>query len=175
MKFFHIVLLTQQRKLKDGTVQGDYITSSKQPTGSHSRKFNSIISYKWGRVILDEAHCIKNPVTAVSKACCALRADKRWAVTGTPIQNSLQDIYGLLKFLKHEPWCEAAFWKATISDVVIEAQNQVNRKPKGKVSENEEVQSANSECGLKVALGRVKRVISPLILRRTKQTLDQEG
>ena len=42
------------------------------------------------------------------------KASKRWCVTGTPIQNSLQDLYGLLKFLHHEPWCEASFWKATI-------------------------------------------------------------
>jgi len=115
---------------------------------------SSILFLKFRRVILDEGHLIKNPVTAVSKACCAINADRRWCVTGTPIVNSLHDVFGLLKFLKHEPWSSSSFWKNAISNIM-----------------NDD----DSEDGMKVALGRVKRVISPLLLRRTKDTLDKNG
>lgn len=84
-----------------------------------------------------------------------LKAERRWCVTGTPIQNSLQDAYGLLKFLHHEPWCESGFWKKAITS---SAQN--------KDEEND---------GMGVALDRVRRVLSPLLLRRSKDTRNAKG
>lgn len=51
----------------------------------------------WARVILDEAHNIKNHKGKRSVAACQLRTAVRWAVTGKPIQNNLMDMYSLLK------------------------------------------------------------------------------
>lgn len=62
--------------------------------GESKRKNQSLLNCHWLRVILDEAHCVKNQNTLASKVCCDLRAKHRWCVSGTIIQNSLDDVFG---------------------------------------------------------------------------------
>ena len=57
----------------------------------------------WHRIVLDEAQSIKNPKSAQSRAAANLRSNRRWAVTGTPVGSNLNDLEGLLKFLKFSP------------------------------------------------------------------------
>jgi len=57
------------------------------------------------RFILDEAQSIKNKATRCSLAASALVSERRWCLSGTPIQNTLDDIYSLYRFLKIEPYC----------------------------------------------------------------------
>lgn len=52
----------------------------------------------WKRVILDEAHRIKNAKTNGHKVCRQLRTETRWALTGTPIQNRLKEFKNLFSF-----------------------------------------------------------------------------
>ncbi|KAH9492952.1 transcription termination factor, RNA polymerase II [Bulinus truncatus] len=65
----------------------------------------------WERIVLDEAHNIKNHKTATAMAVCQLRSLSRWALTGTPIQNNLLDMYALLRFLRFSPFDEYKVWK----------------------------------------------------------------
>ncbi|KAI2479565.1 HepA Superfamily II DNA-RNA helicase [Pyrenophora tritici-repentis] len=51
------------------------------------------------RVVLDEAQAIKNHQSRTSIACRALMADHRWALSGTPILNSITELYPYFKFL----------------------------------------------------------------------------
>ncbi|KAK4183032.1 P-loop containing nucleoside triphosphate hydrolase protein [Podospora australis] len=62
---------------------------------------------QWFRVILDEAHIIRNQTTRMFKAAETLSASRRWCLTGTPIQNSLLDLRSLLRFLRYGPLAEA--------------------------------------------------------------------
>ncbi|KAH9618920.1 hypothetical protein KSS87_006572 [Heliosperma pusillum] len=56
----------------------------------------------WFRVVLDEAQTIKNHRTLTARACCGLRAKTRWCLSGTPIQNSIDEVYSYFRFLRHE-------------------------------------------------------------------------
>ncbi|TYJ56013.1 hypothetical protein B9479_003255 [Cryptococcus floricola] len=57
----------------------------------------------WFRVVLDEAHYIKTASTVASQAACALEADRRVALSGTPIQNKIEDVWALFKFIRISP------------------------------------------------------------------------
>ncbi|KAJ7940257.1 SNF2 family N-terminal domain-containing protein [Mycena leptocephala] len=54
----------------------------------------------WKRVILDEAQRIRNPKTLVHQAACKLTAEARWALTATPIINTLHDLAAIVAFLR---------------------------------------------------------------------------
>ena len=60
---------------------------------------SALLSVTWDRVILDEAHEIRNRTSAVHIACHALKSDIRWCMSGTPIFNSMKDFVALGSFL----------------------------------------------------------------------------
>ncbi|XP_003793870.1 transcription termination factor 2 [Otolemur garnettii] len=99
----------------------------------------------WARIILDEAHSVKNPRVQTSLAVCKLRAQARWAVTGTPIQNNLLDMYSLLKFLRCSPFDEFDLWRSQVDN------------------------------GSKKGGERLSILTKSLLLRRTKDQLDSTG
>ncbi|OAA68681.1 SNF2-related protein [Niveomyces insectorum RCEF 264] len=68
----------------------------------------------WYRVVLDEAHSIKNRNAKMTKACCALSAEFRWCLTGTPMQNNLDELQSLINFLRITPYDNLAEWRAHI-------------------------------------------------------------
>ncbi|CAM6085783.1 unnamed protein product [Calypogeia fissa] len=103
----------------------------------------------WYRIMLDEAHTIKNLRSQSSQAIFKLSADCRWCLTGTPIQNKLEDVFSLLHFLRIEPWGNLGWWTKLIQKPFDEG----------------------DERGLKL----LQAVLKPLMLRRTKETVDKEG
>ncbi|KAK1061371.1 hypothetical protein LTR74_011122 [Friedmanniomyces endolithicus] len=54
---------------------------------------------RWLRIVLDEAQAIKNHLSTTSKACIALSATHRWAISGTPIQNTIGEFYALFRYI----------------------------------------------------------------------------
>ena len=54
---------------------------------------------QWDRVILDEAHEIRNKSSKLFKSVCRLKTEIKWIVTGTPVFNSMEDFVSLCIFL----------------------------------------------------------------------------
>ncbi|KAJ3181568.1 hypothetical protein HDU85_003510 [Gaertneriomyces sp. JEL0708] len=81
--------------------------ASPEPGSSNTNNSSSssvLGAIHFHRIILDEAHNIKERTTLSSRACHALSARYRWCLTGTPIHNRITDLYGLFRFLRVAPY-----------------------------------------------------------------------
>uniref|UniRef100_A0A8B9JYV9 Helicase-like transcription factor n=1 Tax=Astyanax mexicanus TaxID=7994 RepID=A0A8B9JYV9_ASTMX len=73
----------------------------------------------WLRVVLDEGHIIRNPDALQSKAVLSLNAERRWILSGTPIQNSVKDVWMLMCFLRLKPFAVREWWMRVIQRPVM--------------------------------------------------------
>ena len=63
------------------------------------RDIDELRNFAFDYVVLDEAQAIKNPQSQAAKACRLIQADHRLALTGTPIENHLGDLWSIFEFL----------------------------------------------------------------------------
>lgn len=76
----------------------------------------SLTRLLWWRICLDEAQMVESNVAAATEMALRLHARHRWCITGTPIQRKLDDLYGLLRFLKASPYDVIRWWTKVIRD-----------------------------------------------------------
>ena len=78
----------------------------------------TILNHKWGRVVIDEAHIIKNKKSKSHKQACRLDTDIRWALTATPIMNKMTDFVSTLGWIG-VPQDECQKYKNIVSSTFI--------------------------------------------------------
>lgn len=123
--------------------------SRKGENGSSEPIARPLARVGWFRVVLDEAQSIKNHRTQVARACWGLRSKRRWCLSGTPIQNSIDDLFSYFRFLKYDPY---AVYKSFTSRIKL----PISRNP---------VQGYQ----------KLQAVLKTVMLRRTKgSTIDGE-
>ncbi|KAK6350112.1 DNA helicase rad5 [Orbilia brochopaga] len=132
-----------------GVVLSEFTQIANSANGSRGSS-GGLFSVQFFRIILDEAHNIKNRQSKTAKACYELDAIHRWVLTGTPIVNRLEDLFSLVRFLRVEPWSNFAFWRTFIT-VPFESKDFLR------------------------ALDVVQTVLEPLVMRRTKDMKQPDG
>ncbi|KAL8999285.1 MAG: hypothetical protein Q9169_001830 [Polycauliona sp. 2 TL-2023] len=88
---------------------------------------SKIHAINYHRLILDEAHNIKTRTTGVARACFALKADYKWCLSGTPVQNRIGEFFSLLRFLEVRPFA-CYFCKSCPCAELHWSQNADNKK-----------------------------------------------
>uniref|UniRef100_V5GKM6 Uncharacterized protein n=1 Tax=Kalmanozyma brasiliensis (strain GHG001) TaxID=1365824 RepID=V5GKM6_KALBG len=147
-------------------IEGTNGKSSTDKKGKKRRRkpakeaLNPLQRIEWFRIVLDEAHTIKGAGTWQSRATCNLSAQRRLCLTGTPIQNTINDLYALVKFLRLEPFMDRAMWNEFCGQ-----RETYHLRSKGK--DDEPIDSAN--------VGHVQILMKFLALRRQKTTKTADG
>lgn len=137
---YDIVVTTYQ------TLVSEHGTSSSSEGGPKSACYG----LHWWRVILDEAHTIKNRNAKATKACCGLRSVFRWCLTGTPMQNNLDELQSLIHFLRIQPYDDLREWRDQIDKPMKSGRGHL-------------------------ALRRLHSLLRCFMKRRTKEILKEEG
>ncbi|XP_046585376.1 helicase-like transcription factor [Haliotis rubra] len=104
-----------------------------------------LMTTEWLRVVLDEGHYIRNPKAKQTKAVLTLQSQRKWVLTGTPIQNRMLDLWPLINFLNVTPLNEKHWWQSLLE------------KP--------------LQRGKRIAFRRVQHLMGNIAMRRTKNTL----
>ncbi|MFT4307318.1 MAG: DEAD/DEAH box helicase, partial [Microbacterium sp.] len=114
---------------------------------------------RWSAVVLDEAQFAKNPRTRLHRAVARLRCEARFAATGTPLENSLTDLWSLLSLTAPGLFPSARRFR----------EEYVQPIERGRVPENAEAGPFRA-----ARLARLRRRIRPFMLRRTKEAVAAE-
>lgn len=135
----YYVLHSSENKLKDDTIDLK-IYDLTITTYNMLLRYDWLKEVSWDCLILDEAQAIKNPQTKQSRIAKQLKAKFRIALTGTPIENRLSDLWSLFDFLNQG---------------LLGNQSEF-KELKKKIQEKED------------GYAKLKRVVSPFVLRRLK-------
>lgn len=148
----------KKKKPKKKSANDSFIVNDDERDGTAPKKkrvYGPLMNIAWYRVVLDEAQYIRNARTRASTAVTHVQSEirfvtsalfplsdecSRWCLTGTPLTNGLNDVYGLFRFIQHRPFGD---WE------------KFKQITKG---------------GDDVASRRVQSALAGVILRRTKET-----
>ncbi|KAJ3536179.1 hypothetical protein NM208_g5824 [Fusarium decemcellulare] len=105
-----------RRGLDKNLHQQDIILTTYGTVMAECRRGNSVLHrIDWYRMVLDEAHTVRNWSSKQFNAVYSISSEIRWCLTGTLIQNSLDDLGSLIKFLKMPIFSEPAIFRKYVA------------------------------------------------------------
>ena len=132
--------LKENKDFKAASIKQDVVITSYTLARKDAKLLNSV---EWKRIVLDEAQNIKNPKTAQTKAILKLSANHRLALTGTPVENRLLDLWSIFNFLNPGYLGKQAQFRKAFEIPIQKDNNQITATT-------------------------LKKLVEPFILRRVK-------
>ncbi|KAL3363858.1 hypothetical protein AABB24_012882 [Solanum stoloniferum] len=162
------------------TIQADYRPKRKKQNSSVgkdvSRRKSVLHSVKWDRIILDEVHCIKSVHSNSTKAVLALESFYKWALTGTPLQNHIGELYSVVRFLQVTPYvcyfcedCNCTGLDFSFSDACPQCSHQPASHFLWWKKYIEEPSWSYDDEGRDAMVWLKHKILKSLLLRRTKK------
>jgi SWI/SNF-related matrix-associated actin-dependent regulator of chromatin subfamily A3 len=105
----------RQRSLENLRETDIVLTTYHTLASDVSNARRSLERIEWYRLVLDEAHIIRRQNTGLHRTVAEIAARSRWCLTGTPVQNRLEDIGSLLAFLRLKPFHSLSNFKKSIA------------------------------------------------------------
>ncbi|KAG8239005.1 hypothetical protein J437_LFUL005062 [Ladona fulva] len=94
--------------------------------GASKKQDGPIHLVNWTRIILDEAHVVRNCKSKTSQAVICLKGTYRWALTGTPIHNKELDLFALIVFLRCSPFDRILVWRRWVDNKTAAGAQRMN-------------------------------------------------
>eukprot|EP01099_Mayorella_cantabrigiensis_P006390 TRINITY_DN5312_c0_g1_i1.p1 TRINITY_DN5312_c0_g1~~TRINITY_DN5312_c0_g1_i1.p1 ORF type:complete len:609 (+),score=118.80 TRINITY_DN5312_c0_g1_i1:488-2314(+) len=158
---FHIVLTTYgtlssesflSKKAEKSQIEKSEDLDGEVEIGTDDLNLSSPLNrQKWHRIVLDEAHNVRNWKTKNANSVFHLNYEIAWCLTGTPIHNSVDDIYSFLRILKINNFeIDRTYFVEKILGPIQRADSE-----RGSLQNNE-------------GFARLQAILTPILLRRKK-------
>jgi DNA repair protein RAD16 len=150
-----------RQKKKENGADGNVAAAEEDDDEEEQRTTSDcpLTKLTWHRIILDECHNVRNRTTQSMKALCKLSSDYKMALSGTPIQNSLSDLFSLLRWFKWEDYQLAQPDSRAGEKIAREAwHNNIAKPIQGKATRQEQ----------DLAFNRLNNLLNEFVMRRTK-------
>eukprot|EP00835_Amoeboradix_gromovi_P001306 NODE_57_length_25931_cov_0.351037.p2 type:complete len:742 gc:universal NODE_57_length_25931_cov_0.351037:22830-20605(-) len=163
------------------TLEADYRRQQSGFTknGVQLKEPSPLHSINWHRIVFDEAHAFKERSTNTARSVFNLTATYKWSLTGTPLQNRVGDLYGLVRVLKADPFsyyfcqkcpCKSINWLCVGSNKCSQcSHSSMQHFSFWNTQILKPITNGGTTAGEgKVAFQRLRSLLSKIMIRRTK-------
>ncbi|OAQ35830.1 hypothetical protein K457DRAFT_65668 [Linnemannia elongata AG-77] len=169
------VVLTTYSIIEAGYRKQKYGVRKKDVTVKEDSLLHRI---NWHRIVLDEAHNIKERSCNTARSAFALQSDRKWSLSGTPMQNRVGELYSLIRFMQADPFgyyyckkcpCKSLHWKySNMKDCDDCGHRPMDHSCWWNNEILKPIQHFGSQGSGEKAFTKLRKLLDRIMLRRTK-------